>query len=122
MKRILVVLSVLSLLLLVVGPAFAGHKVGHDPKGGSSGPGPGGGSQTPSCEDGKGNNPQGQQNKHCYPGNTSSSNSSGQNASFATEAPKPAGLTVGTAAIMAIGALGALLVARRRWVFRTARR
>ena len=115
MKRILVAVLVMSLLLLVVGPAFAAHKPNHNPNqsGGPSGDPP------PSCSDTKGR--PGQQNKHCYPGGTSSSNSSGQKASFATQAPESGGLTVGTATMIAMGALGALLLVRRRWVFKTAR-
>jgi len=120
MKRILVVLTVMSLLLLVVGPAFAGHKPSHNPPPGQGG-GPGGGNQTPSCTDGKGKHNKPQQNKHCYPGNTSSSNSAGRNASFATEVPEASGLTVGMAAIVAVGALGLLVVARRRWTVRALR-
>ena len=122
MKRMLIGLLALSLLLLVAAPAFAGHKPSHNPQGGGSGgEGPGGGTGTPSCNDGKGNHGKPSQNKHCYPGSTSQSNSAGKNASFATEAPQASGLTVGMAAIVAVGALGALLLVRRRWMFRTAR-
>ncbi|MGH2710238.1 MAG: hypothetical protein ACRDH9_03415 [Actinomycetota bacterium] len=121
MKRILVSFTVVALLLLVVGPAFGGHRPEHKPPPGQGG-GPGGGNQTPSCTDGKGGHNKPSQNKHCYPGNTSRPNSSGKNASFAGEVPEVSGLTVGMATVAAVGALGALLMVRRRWVFRTPRR
>lgn len=52
------------------------------------------------------------------PRQTSIPPSSGQPVSFVTDVPESGGLTVGTATLVAVGALGTLLVARRVWVFR----
>src|SRR5688572_25088893 len=117
MKRFVTVLTALSLLLLVGGSALADHKAGHAPGGGGGGGQGGGQSETPSCQKGsKGQD----QNKHCYPPGPTKPTSTG--ADIVTQPAEAGGLSVGMATIMAIGALGALLLVRRRWVFRTARR
>jgi hypothetical protein len=104
MKRFVALFAVLSLLLLVGGfvtaaPAFAGHKVGH--------------AETPACDKSSGKGV-----KHCYPPGPNSSSSSGLPASFVTEGPQESGITVGMATVLAVGALGTLLLIRRRWVFK----
>ena len=105
MKRAVALLALLCLVLLVagVGPATAEHKQGHN--------------KPPACEKGS---KRPNQNKHCYPGGQSASNSHGENASFATELPdSSSGITVGMATMVAVGGLGTLLLARRRWAHRT---
>ena len=106
MKKIIALMLTVGILLFVGGTAaFADHKQGHQ--------------NPPACQKGsKAPN----QNKHCYPPGPNSSNSSGQPASFTTESPAASGLTVGMASLIAAGAVGALLVVRRRWMFRTSRR
>jgi hypothetical protein len=103
MKRIVAVLAVLCLTLLVagVGPATAGHKDGHQ--------------TPPACEKGS---KAPSQNKHCYPPRFSGNNE-GHPASFEQDVPAGQGLTVGMATLVAVGGLGTLLLARRRWAFRT---
>lgn len=112
MKRFIALFAVLSLLLVLGGfvgasPAFACHKTAHNCQGG--------GGQPPSCTDGK-NDPQ---NKHCYPPKQKPPKNTGASFPFPAQGPDQGGLTVGMATLLAIGALGTLLLIRRRWVFKT---
>lgn len=119
MKRTIGLLALLTVLTLAVGSmplASAHHKAGHEggPPGG--GGGGGGGSEKPkACKS------QGKGIKHCYPPPGGGESASGESANFATEVPSSGGITVGMATMIAVGALGALLVARRRWTFKTHR-
>ena len=56
-----------------------------------------------------------------YPPGQNRPNTSGQSAAFPAQSTPSGGLTVGVAALIAMGGLGALLLARRRWVFSTRR-
>lgn len=56
-----------------------------------------------------------------YPPRQAKPNTSGQSATLPVESPPSGGLTVGVAAVIAMVGLGTLLIARRRWVFRTGR-
>ena len=108
MKRILALMVTLVILLVVGAPsAFAGHKLGHQ--------------TPPSCDQNSPNKPQGgPQNKHCYPPREGPPAGRGISFNFPAEAEE-SGFTVGMATMVAAGALGVLLIARRRWVFRTDR-
>ena len=134
MKRTLALLATLFVFLLLVGPApaVATHKQGHH--------------RPPACDKNKaeltdkekdkkkkgkkkGNKNKNQnrkpndKNKHCYPPTSAPTTSQGRQASFQAELPaQRGGLTVGMATIAAVGALGGLLVIRRRWAFRASRR
>ncbi len=101
MKKILA-LTLVSVILLMVGAtgASAGHKLGHQ--------------EPPACE--KTSNGGG---KHCYPPRGGQANNGGSAINFTTDAPTSSGLTVGMAALIAVGGVGTLLVVRRRWTFRT---
>ena len=104
MRRSVATVAMLALLVLAVGAMRAGadHRPGHD--------------SPPACEKGS---KAPKQNKHCYPPGDEKPRDTGRPAVFDTDAPGVSGgITVGMATVAAVGALGALLVARRRWVFR----
>ncbi|MGH2710239.1 MAG: hypothetical protein ACRDH9_03425 [Actinomycetota bacterium] len=134
MKKTLAIFASLCVFLALafVGPAVAKHKDGHH--------------RPPACDKkseltdsqdkkkgnkkGKKGNKKGRKGnknrrpnqKHCYPPSSSSPNARGARTAFEAPAPqRSGGLTVGMATIAAVGALGALLLLRRRWVFRPGR-
>jgi hypothetical protein len=104
MRKTVATIATVALVLLAVGaaPAFADHKEGHQ--------------NPPACQKGsKAPN----QNKHCYPPGGEKPQDTGRPAGFVGDVPQQgAGITVGMATVAAVGALGALLIARRRWAFR----
>lgn len=108
MKKILALVLTLGILLFVAAPAaYAGHRPGHQ--------------TPPACLDKSPGKPQGgPQNKHCYPPRTSAPGQEGRSFNFPADS-ESGGLTVGMATILAVGALGTLLVVRRRWVFKAER-
>lgn len=105
MKKILALSLSLGILLFVGSSfAYAGHKPGHQ--------------VPPACEEESPGKPQGgPQNKHCYPPRTTAPGQEGRSFNFPAES-QGSGLTVGMATIIAAGALGTLLIVRRRWVFK----
>ena len=107
MKKMLATTLALAVFLVAgASVAFATHKPDHE---------------GPHCAK-SGNATAGNSGQVCsYPPGQAKQTSSGKKASFVTEAPKGGGITVGMASLAAIGALGTLLVVRRRWMFRTAR-
>jgi hypothetical protein len=110
MKKLLALMVLVGILLVVGAPAaMAGHNPNHQ--------------VPPSCQDKSPGKPQGgPQNKHCYPPRTTPPGQRGLSATFPAEESQAGGLTVGMATVIAVGAVGALLVVRRRWVFRTSQR
>jgi hypothetical protein len=98
MKKVLVLmLTMVFLLSLGASAAFARHGDPHCSKSGQTHAGNSG--------------------RECYPPPGQGADNGGNPTSFGTDAPDSGGITVGMATLGALGALGVLMVARRRWVF-----
>jgi hypothetical protein len=111
MKRTLALVAALSFCLLVLGAgaASATHKDGHE--------------KPPACEKSQGS--AADKNKHCYPPAAGAVTSTGNGSSLAITKPQGpkqgSGVTIGMAAMGAVGMLGASLLLRWRWVSRSPR-